>query len=277
MAFCFILGVLVAMLLSAPLAVLWARRLARQARRLERQSRQAQRLAELATLTGGLAHEIRNPLTTLRLNLDLLAEEWKQATPDELDDLIRRSLHKLGTLRREAERLDDILEDFLPYAGQHQLQIEPVDINRVVGELVEFFNPQAAASHIRLRPGLAAEPLTVRLDANLFKQAVLNLLINAQQAMSSQADAEHAGGGGDLIVRTYRADRFACLEVADTGPGIPPERIERIFDAYYSTKRGGTGLGLPTTRRIVEEHHGQIDVHSEPGKGTSFTIRLPLA
>lgn len=276
----FVLGVGLTLILAVPLAVLWTRRSARRARSLERDSRHAHRLSELATLTGGLAHEIRNPLTTLRLNLDLLAEDWKDLTPDEFAEVARRSLHKLATLKRETERLDDILEDFLRYAGQHKLQLESVDLNRVVNELLEFFGPQAAAGHARLRPGLASQPLLVRLDVNLFKQAVLNLLINAQQAMSAAVDAGEAGdpaaSGGDLMVRTYRADKSACLEVADTGPGIPSDRIEKIFEAYYSTKRGGTGLGLPTTRRIVEEHAGRIDVHSEPGKGTSFTIRLPL-
>ena len=284
----FLLGVAVALLLVLPLALFWARVAARQARLLERRTRQAQQLTELASLTGGLAHEIRNPLATLRLNFDLLDEDWQTDNPADLPEIARRSRTKLAMLRRETERLDDILEDFLRYAGQHRMDFERVDLNRVAQDLLEFFAPQAAAAHVQVRCGLTADPLPVRLDVNLFKQAVLNLLINAQQAMSGDrqagksAAAESARAalpapGGELIVRSFRTDRHACLEIADTGPGIEPAKLDRIFEAYYSTKRGGTGLGLPTTRRIVEEHAGRIEVHSEPGKGTSFTICLPVA
>lgn len=287
----FVLGFVSALLLTAPLAMFWARRAARQASIIERRSRQAQRLAELAALTGGLAHELRNPLATLRLNLDLLKEEWEEGSSDEFADLVRRGVNKLGTLRRETDRLDDILEDFLRYAGQHKLQLQSADMNEVVRELLEFFAPQAAAGRVQLRSGLCNEPLPVRLDVNLFKQAVLNLLLNAQQAMAgrtatadqnhfdspSQAVDPHVNPGfvGELIVRSFAVGNQACLEIADTGPGIEPERLGRVFEAYYSTKRGGTGLGLPTARRIVEEHNGRIEVHSIPGRGTSFTIRLP--
>ncbi len=265
-----VIGFAAALLVTGPLAWLLARRAARRARLLEARTLHAERLAELGSLTGGLAHEIRNPLATLRLNLQMLGEDWERADSSSIADLRRRSVNKLITLRRETERLDDILEDFLRYAGRHELQLEPVDVNRVVGELLDFYGPQASAAHVRIRPGLTPGPLIARLDVDLFKQALLNLLINAQQAMIDQ-------GGGDLIVRTLGSGGQACIEVADTGPGIEPDRLGKVFQAYYSTKRGGTGLGLPTTRRIVQELGGGIDLHSEPGRGTSFTIRLPLA
>jgi signal transduction histidine kinase len=181
-------------------------------------------------------------------------------------------LNKIKIIRNEAQRLDDILEDFLRFAGHHELNFETVDLNGAINELLEFYAPQAAAGGVRLRPGLTPDALPVRLDVDLFKQAVLNLLINAQQAIG-----RGQSGSGDLMVRTQRQGGRACLEVADTGPGIQPDRLERIWQAYYSTRPSGTGLGLPTTRRIVTEHGGEIEVHSEPGRGTSFTIRLPLA
>ncbi|MCG3180053.1 MAG: Sensor protein ZraS [Phycisphaerae bacterium] len=263
-------GAALALLIATPLALLWARRSARRADQLARRARAAERLAELGSLTGGLAHEIKNPLATLRINLDLLSEDLRDATPAGLEDLQRRGLNRVGLLRREAQRLDDILDDFLRYAGRHEMHVERVNLNQVVQDLLEFYAPQASAARVRLRPGLTPDPLTVRLDVDLFKQAILNLLINAQQAMSETS-------GGELIVRTQKLDGRASLEVADTGPGIEPARLERIFQAYYSTKQGGSGLGLPTTRRIVEEHDGTIEVHSQPGRGTSFIIRLPLA
>lgn len=267
-----LIGFLAALVVMAPLACWWARRSAARARRLESRMRQAERLAELGTLTGGLAHEIKNPLSTLRINLQLLEEDWRDRDGVDIDDLSRRSLNKLSTLRREADRLEATLEDFLRFAGHHELNVRRTDLNQLVQELVDFYGPQAAAGRVQLRPGLTPSPVIVRLDADLFKQAVLNLLINAQQAM-----ANSESGGGELIVRTSIEGNRACLEVADTGPGIEPDRLEKIFQAYYSTKRGGTGLGLPTARRIIEEHGGTITVHSEPGRGTSFAVRMPLA
>ncbi len=226
-----------------------------------------QQLAELAATTGGLAHEIRNPLSTLKLNLQLLAEDWREH--DRADpDLLRRSLSRLEGVRAEADRVHNILDDFLRYVGRYELSLEPADNNKLLENLVDFFQPQAHANKINIRFSPCEGSLTARVDGDLLKQALLNLLINALQAMPD---------GGDLIIRTHRTDDgSAQIDVADTGPGVRPDAIEKIFEAYYSTKRDGTGLGLPMTRRIVREHGGTISAHSEPGKGVSFTIRLPL-
>jgi two-component system, NtrC family, sensor histidine kinase HydH len=119
---------------------------------------------------------------------------------------------------------------------------------------------------LRLRP--AAEKLEVRLDERLIKQGILNLLINATQAMPPE--------GGEIILSARREGPWALIDVLDTGRGIPPEAQQKIFDAYYSTRSGGTGLGLAITRRAVQEHGGQISVRSEVGKGTVFSIALPI-
>lgn len=224
-------------------------------------------LMSLSELTGQLAHEIRNPLSTLKVNLKLLQEDWQE--PDtEFDDVRRRSLNKLEVVHAEADRLDRILEDFLRFVGRGDAQFETCDANRLVEEIVQFFGPQAQTVGIRIRPSLALHPLLIRAAPALLKQALLNLLLNAQQAMPD---------GGEIIVRTRKADgELAQIEIADTGPGIPPEARNRIFEAFYSTKPGGTGLGLSTTRRIVQDHGGRIEVHSEAGHGTSFTINIPL-
>jgi signal transduction histidine kinase len=130
---------------------------------------------------------------------------------------------------------------------------------------------------VRVHTSLAKEDPHCRLDVNLFKQALLNLLLNAIQAMPG-GTREGVGGAeaGELLVQTVMGKDTAILYVSDTGIGIPPENVPRIFDAYFTTKKGGTGLGLPTTRRIIEEHGGHITVQSEPGKGTSFRVELPL-
>ncbi len=226
------------------------------------------RIAELSELAGGLAHELRNPLSTIMVNLQLLSEDLRdQESPDS--DTVRRALLKVDVVRREAQRLRRLLDDFLQMAGPCRLETKPVDLNRLVEHLVEFFSPQATAAKVRLRVDYADTPLTCLLDEHLVEQAVLNLLINAQQAMPD---------GGEIIIRTWRdGERAAAIEVSDTGPGLSAAERTKVFKPFYSTKVGGTGLGLSTAQRIVGEHGGRIDLHSEPGRGTSFTIRLPHA
>jgi signal transduction histidine kinase len=229
--------------------------------RLENQNLRA-RYAEIAELAGGLAHEIRNPLSTMSLNLDLLAEEFPSPdTPRE-----KRIVQKIERLRRESQRLQDILENFLRFARVRELRLETADLNVIVGEMSDFFEPQAMAQAIVIRTQFENDLPRTRLDVELFRQALLNLFINARQAMPH---------GGELLLRTRSQDGWNILELTDTGMGMSPDVRERVFDAFYSTRAGGSGLGLPTTRKIVEAHGGTIHVASEPGKGSQFTLRLP--
>lgn len=260
--------ILLGAVLSGPIWIglgFWlSRRTWRQARRLAQRCRGHDRLAELGTLAGGLAHEIRNPLSTINVNLQLLAEDLARHDDDEHNRLARR----LASVRCEADRLKGILDDFLNYAGRHELHPARTDLRRIVSDMTDFFASQADAAHVVLRtlPGEANIPVDV--DVNLIKQAVLNLMINAVQAMPQ---------GGELILRLVARGNQAVLEVIDTGTGMDAECRHRIFDPFYTTKGRGAGLGLPTTRRIILEHHGAIRVDSEPGKGTRFTVTLPLA
>ena len=259
--------------LAVPLAWVASRRTARRVRHLEQRARTAERLAELGTLTGGLAHEIKNPLSTIGLNLQLLRESIDDA------ELPEATAHRLRTriqsLNGEAERLRGILEDFLAFAGRMRLDPQPTRINEVVEQLADFYYPQAEASGVRLRTQLDSDAGSVPLDATLFKQALLNLLINATQAMVEARYGDHPHGGStELIIRTRPASGGVDIHVIDTGPGIAPEDREKLFHPYFTTKRGGTGLGLPTARRIINEHGGTITLHSEPGRGSDFTIHL---
>jgi signal transduction histidine kinase len=233
---------------------------------LERRTRQAERLAELGTLTGGLAHEIKNPLSTVQLNLQLLQEDIGPDNP-----AYSRVASRLNTVKNETFRLREILDDFLRYAGRIELEKKPVELGALLDELVDFYAPQAQFQRIRLRLQRPDGKIIVNADARLIKQAVLNLMINGLQAMTD-------GGtdGGELILK-LNADRDeARIDVIDTGPGIAPEAAAKIFDAYYTTKRGGTGLGLAMARRIAQEHGGRLSVSSEPGKGSDFAIALPI-
>jgi signal transduction histidine kinase len=221
------------------------------------------RYAEIAMLAGGLAHEIRNPLSTMRLNLDLLAEEFEN--PEERRE--RRILQKIERVRGEAHRLERILEDFLRFARVQPLQRDPTDLNSVVDSVRDFIEPQALAQGVIVRTHYASDLPRVPLDAELFKQAILNLILNALHAMAE---------GGELIVSTRRENGDGViLEMVDTGVGIAPELQVKVFEAFFSTRKEGSGLGLPTARKIVETHGGRIALESEPGRGTKFTIRLP--
>jgi len=225
---------------------------------------------ELAALVGGLAHEIRNPLSTLKVNLELLGEDWRDAFEGESDpDLPRRSLVRLETLVAEASRLDHTLDAFMRLVGRHELALSRCDLNELLRELVAFFEPQAREDGIQIRLTTESSALECMIDRELIHQALLNLLINARQAMPD---------GGELIIRSMRQEGgLARVDIADTGCGMDSTVVERIWQPYYSTKPGGSGLGLPTTRRIVSEHGGTIDLASHPGQGASFTVRLPLA
>ncbi len=218
--------------------------------------------AEISQLAGGLAHEIRNPLSTLSLNLDLLLEDFQNAeTPRD-----RRVLQRLERLRPEVQRLHGILESFLRFARVQELKLEPTDLNAVIDELRDFYEPHASTKGIVIRTRFATDLPLTQMDRDLFKQAMLNLVLNAEAAMPS---------GGELILLTRRQGPWVELEVIDTGVGMAEDVRARIFDAFFSTRAGGSGLGLPTTRKIIEVHGGAIDVQSELGKGSQFSVRMP--
>lgn len=222
------------------------------------------RYAEIATLAGGLAHEIRNPLSTMGLNLDLLSEELGEC--DSPRD--RRMLNKLMTVKRQCQQLNRILDDFLQFARVGKLTLALADLNQTVAEFIEFYTPQAAEHGIDISPHLAANLPPVRLDVNLWRQVLLNLSQNAQQAMPN---------GGVLELQTYARDQHVVLDIIDNGGGMSVDTKSRMFEAFYSTRREGSGLGLPTVRKIVEAHGGTISCESEVGRGTRFSIALPIA
>ncbi len=263
--------------LAAGAAALWFQRRAQRDRdRLSsalRRAVDAERLAEIGAMTGGLAHEIKNPLSTIGLNAQLLAEDLDRAVPEQEDrDRIHR---RIDILLREIDRLRSILGDFLQFAGRIRLDPEPQDLRNVIDELVDFFLPQARRHNVQLRTALPPAEVIAQVDASLLKQALLNLMLNAVEAMA-EPPATGEVTARELIIRLTEEAGNAVIHVIDTGPGMDARTVERVFHPYFSTKRGGTGLGLPTARRIVQEHGGEMNVHSEPGRGTDFRISLPL-
>jgi signal transduction histidine kinase len=274
-------GVLIGSAAALLATYLALRRRVVRLRAAEERAQRQERLAELGALTGGLAHEIKNPLSTIGLNVQLASEAIVDSSlpDDDKATLVRR----VETVEREATRLANILNDFLRFAGRIKLAPVEADLREVVEELVDFYRPQCDQHKVVLRADLPAAPVVARVDPALVKQALLNLLINATQVMAAQ-DAPSR----ELMIRLMPAaqpaakgqreitPREIAIHVIDTGPGIPAEKHAEIFRPYVTGRKGGSGLGLAVTRRIVEEHGGRIDLFSEPGKGSDFMVRLPV-
>jgi signal transduction histidine kinase len=218
---------------------------------------------EIARLAGGLAHEIKNPLSTIRLNMDLLAEDLGDAE----SPVVRRSLKRIDVVRRECQRLQSLLDDFLSFAKTRRLQLLPTDLNHQIEDVLEFFGPEARDAGVEVVRYLDPDLPRVLLDREAFRQALLNLLINAKQAMPE---------GGQLVVRTAAERNLVAVYLIDTGVGMDERTALQMFEPFYTTKPGGSGLGLPTTQKIVEAHGGRIGVQSELGRGTQITIELPV-
>jgi len=233
----------------------------------DRPSADSDTYAELVKLVSELAHEIRNPLSSIRLNMELLAEDVEAITESgSANQMTRRARAKIDLVRQECDRLQKLLDDFLDFSRQGGVDPEPGNLNTEIDQLLEFFQPRADDAGVELVRFLDPELPAVRIDRETFRSAILNLLINATQAMDS---------GGQLMVRTRSSGLGVVIELIDTGPGMEPATLARVFEAFYSTKQGGSGLGLPTARKIVEAHGGTIDVESAPGRGTKVAIWLP--
>lgn len=219
-------------------------------------------------MAAGLAHEIKNPLSTMSLNLQLMEEDFRDAaTPTE-----ERTLRRARLLLGEVRRLNAIVNDFLELARGFELSAEAVDLELLLVELLRFVEPENDRLGITARTALRPEARHVIADPKFLRVAIMNLVLNAQQAMSD--------GGGDLIIETRIHDPFVEIRVTDTGPGIPPDKLDKIFMPFWSTKAEGTGIGLPMTRRIIEELGGEMAVQSAVGRGTRFVVsvpKLPLA
>jgi len=185
---------------------------------------------------------------------------------DPVSEREKQGSRRIERILTEAERLQSVLDNFLQFAAGRRLQKQPTDVNRLLDELAQFLSPQAEKARIRFVRELAPDLPRVPADPNLLRQAAMNILLNAQQAMPA---------GGTITLRTRKQNGNVHLQFADTGEGIPEEVRHRVFDIYFSTKPAGTGLGLPITRRIVEEHDGSISIQSAPGRGTLVTVVLP--
>jgi PAS domain S-box-containing protein len=221
----------------------------------------SERLAALGRITAGVAHEVKNPLNSMRLWL----ENLKESLPAESDGASRQAVQVLD---KEIDRLDAVVKRFLDFTRPMDIRLEATQLAELLKEVLEVAQPQLQKSNIQLAQLLPIDVPEVYVDRALLKQAVLNLLLNAAEAMPS---------GGQLRLVLSRRGEMAEITVGDTGKGIPPENRQKIFQLFFTTRPGGSGIGLASTFRIVQLLNGSIDFTSEVGRGTTFRIELPLA
>jgi signal transduction histidine kinase len=228
--------------------------------KLGRQLQTAGRMAALSRVSSGVAHEVKNPLNAILLHVEVARA--KLATGDTA------VAPQMEIISREILRLDRVVKTFLDFTRPVELKLTTMSVRNLLAEIVELARPQAESSKIRLKVEEEAEDLDVRVDHDLIQQAFLNVVVNAIEVMP---------GGGELLFESLANEDTAEIRISDSGPGIPPELREKIFRLYFTTKKEGSGIGLAMTFRIVQLHDGTIDFTSEPGKGTTFFIRLPIA
>lgn len=232
-------------------------------KKTSKKSAPAPQTENMSVWAGALAHEIRNPLNTMRLNIDLLKEDWYN--PDFVSK--EKVEKRFDTLVKEIGRLESILNDFLRLARLPKPNFEKSNILLLINELLDFSEPEAQQLNICVKREFGDELPEIYIDKNQIKQALLNIILNAYQAMPD---------GGDVVIKAHKLDSSVTIEITDYGDGIPKEKQEKIFDLFYSTKEDGTGLGLPISKRIIEMHNGSIYMESEKGNGTTFHITLPI-
>ncbi len=249
-------------------------------RRMEEQAR-FQRLASLSLLTSGVAHEIKNPLNSLHIHAQLLLQEIQEAENETQIADHARVEKAAKVILEETGRLTHIINEFIQAARPQSPIIERKYLNRVIEDLAGLFAPECEQAEIELKTDLEPELPPMDMDASLIFQALRNLVRNAldahlEAAAKEKTEAEATSLRRLILLRTRLSGDQATIEVADNGPGISPENLAKIFEPYWTTKSGGTGLGLMVADRIVTEHHGTIHVDSRPGMGTRFLISLPL-
>jgi signal transduction histidine kinase len=217
---------------------------------------------ELAELAGSLAHEIKNPLSVIHMNIDLLSEELEESDWSGR----RRAVSKIDLIREQCDRMQNLLRDFLRFARMQNLEMTPGSLNDQAATVLNLFKPQANKSGVEVVRYFDPDLPLVMLHSDSLQAALINLIKNALEAMPD---------GGQLVVRTYAPPGGAAMDIIDTGCGMDETTAMKMFEPFYSTKSGGSGLGLPTARKIIEAHGGRISVQSEANRGTKFMLEFP--
>jgi signal transduction histidine kinase len=220
----------------------------------------SRRLSASSRLTRGVAHEVKNPINAIVLHLHLLQNKLQQMDPGT-----RRHVDIIGS---EIHRLDRVVQILVDFTRPRDLKLEEVDLRRLLEEVVSLAAPEADQHAVAIVRNLPPDPLMVKADLDFMKQAILNVVINGVQAMTQ---------GGQLTISARRDENMVITEIQDTGGGIPRDAQEKIFELYFTTKEGGSGIGLAQTYQVMQWHYGSVDFESIEGQGTTFLLRIPLA
>ncbi|MGE5185191.1 MAG: ATP-binding protein [Acidobacteriota bacterium] len=242
-----------------------ARELNSMARAVEERERglvRSERLAAIGKMAAMIAHEVRNPLSSIGLNTELLDEELEGASAE--------AKQLLGSIHREVDRLSAITEEYLAFARLPKPKVAKEPVNKLVTELADFVREDLAVKNVQLGVELAQGDPVALIDAAQIRQCLVNLVRNASEAVTAK-------GGGRVTLRTHTSDSRVVIEVEDDGTGISADVLPRLFDPFFSTKESGSGLGLALTQQIVKDHGGDVGVASSVGKGTTFKVSVPAA
>jgi signal transduction histidine kinase len=228
-------------------------------RELESELELSRRLAAIGRLTSGVGHEVKNPINAIVVHLELLRN--KLSGPDA------RAMRHLEIIESEIQRLDRVVQTLVDFSRPVELQLKEQDLRRIVSGVLMLASAELETHNVRVSSHMPERPMITKVDADLIKQAILNVVLNGAQAMSQ---------GGDLHVTLREDGRMAAIEISDSGSGIPDDIRAKIFDLYFTTRKDGSGIGLAMTYRIIQLHNGSIDVQSEQNIGSTFTLKLPL-
>ena len=245
---------------STQIGALLIMRDAESVRRIGDEIEMSRRLSASGRVTGGVAHEVKNPINAIVLHLQLLQNKLMQLDPDT-----RRHMDIIGS---EIHRLDRVVQTLVDFMRARELHLMEVDLRRMLEEVALLAGPDAEQHGVNIKRDMPAEALPVKADLDLIKQALLNVVLNGIQAMPQ---------GGQLTISARREENAAVAEIGDCGAGIPQDVQEKIFELYFTTKKDGTGIGLAQTYQILQWHYGSVEFESREGKGTTFRFRLPLA
>ncbi|MFY9790280.1 MAG: ATP-binding protein [Candidatus Sulfotelmatobacter sp.] len=232
---------------------------AESVRRIGDEIEMSRRLSASGRVTGGVAHEVKNPINAIVLHFELLQNKLSQLDPDT-----RRHMDIIGS---EIQRLDRVVQTLVDFMRTRELHLVEVDLRRLLDEVALLAAPDAGQHNVEIRRRMPGEPLLVNADLDLMKQALLNVVLNGVQAMPD---------GGPLIIAARREGNGVVAEISDRGIGIAQDMHEKIFELYFTTKKDGNGIGLAQTYQILDWHHGSVEFESQEGKGTTFRFRLPL-
>ena len=230
---------------------------------MERQLEKAERLSALGQLAAGVAHEIRNPLNAVSMASQRLRREFAPTDQERVAEF--QSL--TGVIRDEIRRLNGIIEEFLTFSKSRRLELRDYPVTEVLQKIVNLVREEATAKGVTLRTAWGPSPAVLPMDVDKLQQAILNLVKNALESIDG-------GGSITISVEPRERDRFS-IKISDTGCGMTPEEMKRIFSPDYTTKEKGLGLGLPLAHEIIRGHGGEIHVASREGAGTTFEIILP--